>query len=516
MTWKKYLPVYALSIIFLLIFFYFQRSPGYMDAEYYFSMGLRIAKEHTFSEPYIWNYLTDPAGIPHPGFSFWMPLPAFVSSAGAILLKTNPFIGARILFILIAAAVPVVTLKLNWKFSGQNDASLFPGLFAVFPFLYSSFLGTTDSFGLLMVLGGIFFWIILKDDSIKKYLILGLIAGLMHLARADGIIWLLAGGLVVPKRSTDKFQYLGVLFAAYLLVMGPWFARNLLAVGYLMPPSSSRMFWLTEYNDLFNLNSASLTPQNWVAQGFSSNLRNITSAILANLKTVFIVQGQIILAPLLISGIYSNRKDRLVRVAIFIWSMIFIVMSVVFPFAGMRGGFFHSGAAMQPMIWVLALKGFYNFINWGEINRNWKPDKAKIIFGGSLIILIAGLSIFTLFNRVIGTDLEQPIWNQSYEAHQAIGKKIEIFDEDHSRLIMLNNPPGFHVATGRSAIVIPNGGVADLLSAADKYDVSFLVLDTNHPKDLTDLYDNPTQEESLTYLGSENGIKYFQFRRTQP
>jgi len=225
MTWKKYLLVSSLSLILLGIFTYFQRSPGYMDAEYYFGMGLRIANNQSFSEPYIWNYLTNPAQIIHPGFSFWMPLPAFLSAAGVVLVRTNPFLGAKIIFLLLAVTVPSLTMKLNWEYSKNERTSLLAGLLSVFPFLYTSFLGT------MMVLGGAFFLLVLQGDSIRKYLFLGMIAGLLHLARADGAIWLLAGGLVVPIKSTKKFQYLGLIFAGYLFVMGPWFIRYHFPIG---------------------------------------------------------------------------------------------------------------------------------------------------------------------------------------------------------------------------------------------------------------------------------------------
>jgi hypothetical protein len=512
MTWKKYILLSFLSIIILGIFTYFQRAPGYMDAEYYFGMGLRIANSKSLSEPYIWNYLTEPVGIPHPGFSFWMPLPAFLSAAGVVLIRSNPFLGAKIIFILLAVTVPALTMKLSWEYSKDERTSLLAGLLAIFPFLYSTFLGTTDSFGLMMVLGGVFFLLVIQGDSIRKYLFLGLIAGLFHLARADGAIWILACGLVVPKRSAKKFQYLGLILIGYLLIMGPWFGRNWFAIGYLMPPSGSRMLWLTEYNDLFNLNSSSLTFQSWFEQGLKTIIHNISSAFLLNLKTIFFVQGQIILSPFVIAGLYTGRKDRLVRIAAAAWIVIIIVMTVVFPFAGMRGGLFHSGAALQPMIWVLAAKGFLAFINWGERVRNWNYDKAQVVFGGSLILLLAGLSIFTLFDRVIGNDVNLPVWNQSYIVHQIIGEEIDKLDPDSTKLVMLNNPPGFYVATGKSAVVIPNGGLEELIAAAEKYGVSFLVLDGNHPEGLSGIFENPELAGNLFYLGSKGGIKIFQFQ----
>jgi hypothetical protein len=50
-------------------------------------------------------------------------------------------------------------------------------------------------------------------------------------------------------------------------------------------------------------------------------------------------------------------------------------------------------------------------------------------------------------------------------------------------------------------IAIPDGGVADLLAAAQRYKASFLLLDENHPKGLADLYTNPTSLPGLDFLG---------------
>ena len=52
-----------------------------MDAEYYYGMGLRIAQQGVLTEPFLWNYLHPVNGLPHPGFTYWMPLPAFLAAA---------------------------------------------------------------------------------------------------------------------------------------------------------------------------------------------------------------------------------------------------------------------------------------------------------------------------------------------------------------------------------------------------------------------------------------------------
>ena len=42
------------------------RSPGNMDAEYYLAIGRRLAGGERFSEAFLWKYLDDPQGLPHP------------------------------------------------------------------------------------------------------------------------------------------------------------------------------------------------------------------------------------------------------------------------------------------------------------------------------------------------------------------------------------------------------------------------------------------------------------------
>ena len=59
----------------------FQDAPGYMDADYYYAIGLRLNRGYGFSEPFLWNYLDNPNGIPHPSNTYWMPLPSVLASS---------------------------------------------------------------------------------------------------------------------------------------------------------------------------------------------------------------------------------------------------------------------------------------------------------------------------------------------------------------------------------------------------------------------------------------------------
>ena len=61
------------------------RRPGYMDTAYYAVGAMRLAEGEGLTEPYLWHYLDDPSGIPHPGFLYWMPLPSLLAAPFAIL-----------------------------------------------------------------------------------------------------------------------------------------------------------------------------------------------------------------------------------------------------------------------------------------------------------------------------------------------------------------------------------------------------------------------------------------------
>jgi len=124
-------------------------------------------------------------------------------------------------------------------------------------------------------------------------------------------------------------------------------------------------------------------------------------------------------------------------------------------------------------------------------------------------MLVAIASIFIYHNRVIGEDFRQPIWENAYQDASGIGVALEELGSSADELIMINNPPGFYAATGRSAIVIPNGGVEDLLAAGSDFGAKILVLERNHPQNLTALYNAPGEEDRLEYLGKWNHVAYF-------
>jgi hypothetical protein len=509
MTWKHYLGITLVSLIVLVILSSFQTAPGYMDAEYYFGMGLRIANGEGFTEPFIWNYLTDVESIPHPGFSYWMPLPALISAAGIWITGSNTFTGGKVIHLLLAALIPALTIKVTKEITQDKSIAFLAGLLAIFPVFYNIFLVTTDSFGIIMLLGGIFY-LLSKGEAWYSILGLGMIAGLMHLSRADGMLWVVAGVYVALMKKERRWTGALTVFAGYFLVMAFWFTRNYIILGRLMPAGLSSSFWFLEYNDIFRFSSADLSFQNWISRGIPAILRTYLEAGLANLMTSILVQGQIIMMPLIVIGAWRHRHDKGLQAVFLVWASMFLVMSLVFPFAGMRGGFLHSSAAYQTFLWGLGASGFYAAIDWGVRRRNWTKVKAGFVFGSVLVMMTAIAAGFVYSDRVIGGDVDRPVWNQSQTQAKQVDNCLQEVDPTGNGLILINNPPGFYVASGRSSIVIPNGDVSDILAAGNKFGAQLLVLEGNHPQSLAGLFADPLSSNQMEYIKSCAGAQIFQ------
>lgn len=508
-----------------------QSVPGYMDAEYYYANGMQIAAGQGWYENFLWNYLDDPAGLPHPAFTYWMPLASWLAAVGMRLAGSPDFLSARLVMILLAACMPLMTMTFSLKMLYTPRNAWLAALLALFPGFYLIFSTNTDTFTPYMILGGLFLitgfadFGLFRQFFMGRFFVLGVVAGAMHFARADGILWLVAAcalgiwyGLEKRKENARSFAVIlvgvgisiGMVLVGYLLVMSPWLWRNFRVFGSLLPPGGRYALWLTEYDQLFAYPASSLTARSWLQAGWEHHLQTWFESFSTNLQTFVAVQGQVFLFPLILWGGWRLRNMVWVRFGFAMWLATFLVMTFVFPFAGQRGGFFHSGAAFQVFFWLLVPYGLEGFVQAGSRLRGWKSAEAWSVFAAALIAggLIMSLALFWL--RVIGGDWRNPLWTRSWETHRQIAKGIQDFGADCTTAVMINNPPGYYAATHCPAIVIPNGDEQILLQVAKRYQVRLVVLERNHPRWLSELYEKPgSRPPHLHFLGTIGDAKIY-------
>lgn len=501
----------------------FETVPGYMDADYYTATGMVLAQGGGFHEPFLWNYLADPTGLPQPSHAHWMPLASLLSALGMLITGQVRFAMARIPFVLIASLISPLTAILSVKVSGKSRYGVLAGLIGLFPGFYLPYLITTETFGLYAVLGTFFLLLAgdLFEDKPKagwRQFGLGIIAGLMHLSRSDGILWLLAAlgiaivsGIHRHKKSEWRKIGLGVgiTFVGYLVLMGVWYWRNLNVWGGLFPVGNNRMLFLNSYNELFTYPSEGLTLSHWMSAGIGAAVKARIDAFWLNLKTAVGVQGMIALLPMILWGGWRLRSDRRVQISCVLWVGTLALMTVVFPFAGSRGGFFHAGAAVQPMFFALVPVGFDALIEWGVRKRNWKTERAWRMFTPALVVLAAIFSLGLFYMRVIGSG-PVAVWQKDAQVSGQINAELQRLNVSSNTIVMINNPPGFFVATKRPSIVIPDGGPSDALLAGRHFGASVLILELNHPDGWNAAYSQPDLTlDGYTLLSKQGGTMIY-------
>ena len=528
-SWRLILILYLISLVLYGGLAALQDAPGYMDADYYYAGGMQIAKGEGQWEPFLWNYLDDPHGIPHPSFAYWMPLAAWIAAQGMILAGSLSFTAAQSGMVLLAAGIPPLTAILALKLTDRPRDALLAGSLALFPGFYFPYLTTTDTFGIYMLLGTFFLLIVGEKLGPGKWELaqpagLGIIAGLMHMARADGLIWL-AVGVLTGLFNSAKWRTSGeqrvtfrslvawvfACLAGYLLVMGPWMARNLAVFGTFLAPGGARALWITHYDELYSYPASLLSFQHWLQAGPGAILAALWQALIQNFQTLVAVQGQIFLVPLIILGVWNLRRDPRVKTGLIAWMLTLIAMTFVFPYQGARGGLFHSGSAVQPLFWAIAPVGLRSLVNWGVRIRGWNSAQALPVFQIGVVGLAIFLTAFLVAGRVIGTNIQDSQWNHSLQSYDELGSALQTAGAQSGDIVMVNNAPGFFIATGHPALSVPYGSIEVTLQVAQRYHACFLLLEPNHPAGIDSLYREPGIFSGMIYLKTVNQTHLFRF-----
>lgn len=517
MRWYLFVILGVLGLVIPVTVAYFQPSPGYMDADYYFAGGVRLADGYGFSERILWNYLDNPEGLPHPSHAYWMPLASLIASLGMVITGIKDISSARLGFYLISAVLPPLTATLGLSITKKAGFAFTAGLLAVFSGYYIPFYSTTDTFGIYMLLG-IFFFLLLGHamthlDSKSRGFVsigLGVIAGLAHFSRADGILWLAMALLSVMLLGESSFKRRMSLFVfvfiGYLVVMTPWFLRNISAFGTPLAPGGNHAFWLTSYDQTFSYPASNLSFDSWLDSGWRAILGSRLDAIKWNLQTALAVQGAIFLLPFILAGLWLFRHDLRIKIGGIAWILTFVLMTLVFPFAGSRGGFFHSGAALQPLWWVLVPVGLERIVKFVEAKRNWRKGEAFRVFLIGTVFICLLMSVFIFYVRV----LSAPGWGSETVRYREVEAFISDYSTSKDDAVLVGNPPGYFNISERAAIAIPNEELETVIKAAKRYGAKYLILEDNGtPAPLRPVYKNPDTYPLIQYLGEVDGARIY-------
>ncbi|HEY5731765.1 MAG TPA: hypothetical protein VIS72_17080 [Anaerolineales bacterium] len=445
-----------------------------------------------------------------------MPLASIVSATGMWIVGATTYAAGRLPFILLSACVPLLTATLAFDISRNQLLAIVSGLLSIFSLYYAPFMPVPDNYALFMLLGGIFLLLAPRNQKWIP-LALGILSGLMTLARSDGLLWLGLAGLTMMLKSplslkardgVREFARIVIpsgllVLIGYFIVMGAWHYRSYTLFDSFLTPGGGRLLWLQNYNQTFSYPASNITREGFLNAGWPAAFNTRLKAFGSNAGNVFAAQGGIFLFPFILLGLWELRKEFRTKVAVTGWLILLFVMTFIFPFAGARGSFFHAGAAFQPLWWVAAPVGL-NVVIASARRRGLFADNAYTIFQGMLVALTVLMTYYLVNLRVLGE------WASEDGVYASVEEMFVDNGVSPQVGVIVRNPPGYYISSGRPAIALPYGDESVILEVADRYGAGLLVLEGTGTFDwIQNLYDNPNDNDVFIYLGEVDEAKLY-------
>ena len=521
------------------------KHPGYTDAYYYFNAGQRLIQGKGLTDAALWTYLGAPAALPVPSHLYWMPLTSLVA-AGSMALFGPSFDGAQVGFVLVYAGLALVGFTVGALIGESRRLAWFTALLTMFSGFFMPFWTTTDGFALYGLTGSLALLSMglgRKSGNWRWFAFSGAMCGLAHLTRADGL--LLLGVLVIvavtsprplgslatllPRPVADPKgdplsanregeqvdtdvkllpyrgkEYSRVTFAlisvaAYLIVMTPWFVRNLNAVGTILPAGGFQTAWMRDYNEIVNY-PPDISLQSFLAWGTNNILASRLDALTTNLGHFVAEQGWVVLWPFMLIGLWRRRSDPLLT-GFWLYAFgLFLVMTFVFTFPGPRGGLFHSESALLPFWAALGVLGLDDVIAWLSRRRRWRQGEARAVFGAALLLWAIGFSAVTFIGRF-----------SAFNSDGYFPQLAKLLPP--TAIVMINDPSALYYYTRLSGVVIPNAPSSVIPELAQRYGVNTLVLDGNvRALPMRDLYEGRESPPFLDRIYHDENIQIYRVK----
>jgi hypothetical protein len=471
---------FALAVAFAMTRGFIQ-GPGFTDAFYHLNAANRLVSGQGLTDTYLWTYIGQPETLPAPSHLYWLPLTSISAALGMALLNApGVYWAAQLPFTLMYWLLALIGFWLGLHLGQTRRHAWLTGCLTLFSGFFVRYWGAIDTFapyalvgaGCLVALG----LLVQPGQGWRRVMLLslggGALAALGHLTRADGVLLLMVGWAAVlwpfGRQGMDwrpRLLNLCSMTLVYLLVMTPWFARNLSLIGSPLPVGGAQGIWFRQYNDLFAYPPAA-SPATLFADGLGAFLESRWLAFTNNLGTFIVVEGLVVMAPLMLLGLWNRRREPFLR-AFWLYALgLHVMMTLVFPFPGYRGGLFHSAAALVPWWAALGLLGLDDAVDWlARRRRHWRPQSARLIFSMGLLLMALGLTLaISLPNRV------PPVSGPGEYAELA-----SLVPPDER--VMINDPARLYYLTGLGGVVLPAASPEVIPEIARRYGVRYLLLE---------------------------------------
>lgn len=481
------LALYAFAVLVRLVLIALYPDPAYVDSYYYVNVARALQAGHGFNIDFIWTFVdlggTLPANpsLPIASNAHWMPLASLVQVPFLVVLGATAWASA-LPFALIGSLAAPMTWGFALEAGARRDVAAGAALLVALPAAVV-FMAQPDNFGLYqpIVLGAL--WLGargLRGDA-RAFVAAGALVGLAMLARNDGLLvgaalgllfawdrlraWRSARPAALPWWSA--FASLGL----FVLVMAPWWVRQLAVFGSISPSSASgRILWirsLAEMNSIEGHPTLSTFLDQGVGPLVASRLTGLAQAIVSFVVLV----GGFILAPFMVVGAWLRRRSP-DYAPFFAYGAILVAFSALVSAVHVPNGtFIHSAIALAPQASILALEGVVAVVAWVAVRRaGWDVARASRTFVGGAVALTMVVGIWFSFTT-------RATWAEERDIKVGAGAALTAAGAAPGEVVMSLDTGGVKYWTGHPGVVAPADPIVTIERVARAYGARWLLVE---------------------------------------
>ena len=487
------IALFALALAVRAVVFGLHPDAAYPDSYYYVDVARALHAGQGFNIDFIWSFV-DVGGripahpvLPIPSNAHWMPLAAVIQLPTMWLLGATPLASA-IPFLIVGSLAAPMTWLLARELGCSPRVALLAGIAVAVPGAATIFMSQPDNLALYQPLGTAVLWLTVRGLKGHRwsYALAGLVVGLATLARNDGVILGAVVGLAFvwdrwrAWRSNGSrvpaipWRYAFACFGLFLIVMAPWYARQLTVFGSLSPSSTSGRILLIATYDQMNSVTSDTSMAAFLGQGIGPLLQSRVLGLVSALQIYFVIAIPIVLGPFVLIGAWARRRSLEFGPFFLYAGLLFGASGLLFAVHVPYGTFLHSAVAMVPFTFILAFEGAVLASHWAARHRPaWTQDGAARLF-----LVVAAASV--VVNAAAFTALAIPSWNADRDGRVAAGRALDAAGAPQADLLLSADPGGFKYFTGRGGVVTPNDSLDVIRQVAADYHIRWLVLERAH------------------------------------
>lgn len=474
--------------------------PQLDDPSAYIQIARNIAGGRGLVSDVLWNYWIVFPAVTHASNEFWMPL-ASIGMAGSIHLFGDTFFAAQLPGLIAGSLLaPLVYGLGRGVWPAQRRWSVLAAALIVINavLVYQSVSADSAAIYTLLATLALFSGARALDRKRVGWMALaGVWCGLSYLTRSHGLLLPVSIGLitliVLRREPKTMIKLIGALSAGFVILLVPWWLRNLNVFGTLQPSSLTLAALARDYGEWFNYaDPPSLSKL--LADGWGA-------LITARLSGLWYCLGVIVLVTfpygLLGLPVVVFRRELVFRIFTVYGSVLLLVSGLIFTVPSLTGAFYHS--AGPYVVWaalgaVIALQYLFT-----------RPSTRLLAVGLTLLLIALGVGQAAL------------AWPSAIAQSRAQGRQFA----GVAQWLAVNLPPGEPLITtqantvtyssGHPALTLPTvQDVAVVRQLADRYGVRYVVV-TERNGQYPQALDQPAARARL--IAQWDGIWIYELER---